>query len=289
MPAVLVRVAKSRAAHFLALGALLFALTPRPADPYKVAIASRDLDALHAAQASRVGKPLSQREIDEVDERAVEDAVLYREALRYGLDRGDNVVRQHLVQKMLLLAEDMAGATRTPSDEDLRAYYTATRARWTRGETVHLVHVFTARHDAIIAIAPFVGDAQDSPPLLGDAFPSSRDLTATREGVSALFGEPFASAVFAQEDGRWGSPVESKFGWHLVKILGREAGRPASFEDVRAELALEWAVDRRHKAIAAFLGRAFERYEVTVDGARRASSSHLSPRLARRLDPSGED
>jgi hypothetical protein len=288
MRSILARAAKSRALHFLVLGGALYALTPKRDDPYKVAIASRELDALHAAQASRAGVPLSKREIDEVDERAIEDAVLYREALRYGLDRGDNVVRQHLVQKMLLLAEDMAGATRAPTDEDLRAYYAATQARWTRGEKVHFVHVFAARHDAIAALAPVARASRETPPMVGDAFPSSRDVTATREGVLAVYGDPFAQAVFAQEQDAWGDPIESKFGWHLVKVLGREAGRPASFEEVRGELALEWAVDRRHKAIAAFLTRAFERYEVTVDGARQPPR-RLTQRLARRLDPSGED
>src|SRR5262249_14753032 len=158
-----------------------------------------------------------------------EDAVLYREALRYGLDRGDNVVRQHLVQKMLLLAEDMAGATRAPTDDDLRAYYDETRARWTRGETIHFVHVFASRRDALVALGPQVRAATDALPLVGDAFPSSRDVQGTREGIAALYGDPFADAVFAEDANVWGEPVESKFGWHYVKVLGRAPGRPAVF------------------------------------------------------------
>jgi hypothetical protein len=270
------------------VGGVLFALTPRRDDPYKVAISGHDLGALHAAQEGRVGAPLSKRQLDEVDERAIEDAVLYREALRYGLDRGDNVVRQHLVQKMLLLAEDMAGATRAPTEDDLRAYYEATRSHWTRGETIHFVHVFANRHDALVALESQVRAATEAPPLVGDAFPASRDVKGTREGIAALYGDAFATAVFAQSATLWGEPLESKFGWHFVKVLGREAGRPAAFEEVKGELALDWAVDRRHKAIAAFLARAFERYQVTVDGARRPPS-HLTQRLAKRLDPSAED
>jgi hypothetical protein len=286
---LLALLAKSRGVHFAALGAVLYAVTPRPDDPYEVKIASRDLDALHVAQASRAGMgPLSKAQIAEIDERAIEDAVLYREALRYGLDRGDNVVRQHLVQKMLLLAEDMAGATRTPNDDDLRAYFEATRARWTRGETIHFVHVFASRHDAIVTLAPAATSSGDTPPLVGEPFPASRDVSGTRESVAAVYGDAFADAVFAQDAARWGEPVESKFGWHLVKVVGRTAGRPAEFEEVRQELALEWAVDRRHRAIAAFLTRAFERYDVTVDGKRR-QSARLTERLARRLDPSAED
>jgi hypothetical protein len=277
------------------LGGLLFALAPRRDDPSRVALTRRDLAALHAAQASRLGVPsLSPRQTAEVDARAIEDEVLYREALRFGLDRGDNVVRQHLVQKMLLLAEDMAGATRTPDESDLRSFYDATRDRWRRGDSIRFIHVFANRRESLVALggAAGVADAERAspgkPPPLGDAFPSSRDVTSERSGLAAVYGDSFASDVFAEDTGAWGEPIESKFGWHLVKVLSRDPGRPASFDEVRDALALEWAIDRRHKAIAAFLERAFDRYDVTIDG-ERAPRPRPAARLARRLDPSAED
>ncbi len=294
MRSMLGALGRSRAVHFALTGALLFHFAPRRDDPSKVAIATRDLAALHSLQASRLGVPaLSQKQIDEVDERAIEDDVLYREALRFGLDRNDAVVKQHLVQKMLLLAEDMAGATRTPTESDLRAYYEATRGRWTRDASVRFIHVFATRHDTIVSLVRDVREAErvaplTQPPAVGDAFPASRDVTAKRASIAAVYGEPFAAAVFAQPTGDWGDPVESKLGFHLVKVVSRDAGRPATFEEVRDELALEWAVDKRHQAIAAFLAQAFERYDVRIDGVRRTRTTHL-PRMARRLDPSGED
>ena len=231
---------------------------------------------------------LSTRQAQEVDERAIEDEVLYREALRLGLDRGDNVVRQHLVQKTLLYAEDMAGATRTPTTEDLRAYYASTRDRWTTGASCHFLHVFAPRHDEAIALAASLRDDDATPPAVGEAFPSSRDVSSREDSVAAVYGEAFADAVFAQPVGAWGEPVESKFGWHRVKVLARDTGRPASFDEVRSAIALEWAVDRRHKAIAAFLTRAFARYDVRIDGV-RSTALHPGLRLGRRVDPSAED
>jgi hypothetical protein len=285
---------RSRAVHFALIGTAIFAIAPRREDPSRVAISSGDLDALHAMQASRLGvASLSAAQADEVDERAIEDDVLYREALRLGLDRGDNVVRQHLVQKTLLLAEDMAGATRTPTEADLRAYYEATRTRWRRDSSVRFLHVFAGRREAITSLTAVVRDAERTspatePPPVGDAFPASRDVTSKRSAVAAVYGEPFASSVFAQPLGSWGEPVESKLGWHLVKVVSRDEGRQATFEEARAALLLEWAVDQRHRAIAAFLAHAFDRYDVTVDGVPRTRAARL-PRLARRLDPSGED
>ena len=292
MAPVLRRALHSRALHFLVLGAAVFAFAPRRDDPSKVTLSSRDLGALHAAQASRLGvtpSRLTASETAEIDARAIEDNVLYREALRLGLDRDDVVVRQHLVQKMLLLPKDLGGATRTPTEKDLRDYYEATRARWTRDANAHFIHVFASRHDAIVALERDVSDAAVSPPRLGDAFPASRDVTSPQNGIAGVYGDSFANAVFAQDIGIWGEPVESKFGWHLVKVLSRDEGHPASFEEVRSELALEWQIAKRHEATAAFLARAFARYDVRVDGARIERLPNHTPRLARRLDPSAED
>lgn len=58
------------------------------------------------------------------------------------LDKGDPIVRERLIQKLLLLVEDVGGASRPPTDADLRAYFDATRAQWRRPERVHFVHVF---------------------------------------------------------------------------------------------------------------------------------------------------
>jgi peptidyl-prolyl cis-trans isomerase C len=52
--------------------------------------------------------------------------VLYREAMRLGLDRDDGLVREHLIQKMLLLAEDLGGASREPTRDEVRAYFDQT-------------------------------------------------------------------------------------------------------------------------------------------------------------------
>jgi hypothetical protein len=282
--------ARSRTLHFLLIGGLIFALAPRREDPTRVRLTTRDFEALHAMHATRLGVPaLPSAQAREIDARAIDDEILYREALRLGLDRGDNVVRQHLVQKMLLLAEDMAGATRAPTEEDLRAYYDATRARWTRDGTVRFLHVFATRRETAVALAADVRAwAEPGAPMLGDAFPASRDVTSRRDAVAAVYGEPFAAAVFAQPLGAWSEPIESKLGWHLVRVVSRDEERPASFDEVRDALGLEWAVDRRHAAVAAFLARAYDRYDVEVDGVRAARGPHAA-RLARRFDPSGED
>ena len=161
--AVIRRLARERIVQFVAIGALVFAFARPPTRATTTISLSRAyIASLDAAQAQRIGvAALPEVREREVERRAIEDEVLYREALRLGLDRDDAVVRQHLVQKMLLLAEDLGGASQEPTSADVAAYFERTRDRWRLAESVHFVHVFATRRDTLLAL----GDAVRAAPV----------------------------------------------------------------------------------------------------------------------------
>jgi hypothetical protein len=283
---------RDRTLHFVAAGGLIFALAPA-VDHSRVSLSGDYLQSLHAAQAHRLGVPkLSDERAAEVDRRALEDEVLYREAVRLGLDRDDGLVREHLIQKMLLLAEDLGGASREPTRDEVKAYFERTRDRWQKDERVHVVHVFATRRETAAGLLDAVRAADaahpDAPPPVGEAFARSRDVRGSREDYAASYGEHFADAVFALPTGQWSEPVESRFGWHLVKVVQHTPGAPASFDEVYDRVRLEYAVVHRHEAIAHFLEQAFKRYHVDVDGTPLRGYSPTE-RLALRATPSTED
>ncbi len=282
---------RERMVHFAVIGAAIFALSRGTSGGRtKISLSASYVAALRAAQAQKLGvATLSDERAAEVERRAIEDEVLYREALRLGLDRDDAVLRQHLVQKMLLLAEDLSGASREPTREELVAYFERTRDRWRLAERVHLVHVFAASRDALLAIADSVRAAPAGvPPPLGDAFPHSRDVRGSRDDLAVSYGDAFADAALALPVGTWSEPVPSRFGWHMIEVIAHEPGRPAEFADVADRVRLEYAVERRHAGIARFLAAAFARYEVDVDGT-TVRDYAPTQRLALRTAPSAED
>ena len=264
---------RSRLVHFLLLGGAIFALAPRPDPRRDIAFDSAAFDDLRRAQAERLGAPaLDAGETEDVRTRAIEDEILYREAVRLGLDKDDNIVRQRLVQKVLFLAEDLAGVSRAPTEEELRRFFDATREQWTRPASVRLIHVYAgpSHRDELSALRPQTIAAEAAvpgvPPALGEAFPLPRTVAMTRDEVAATYGAGFADAVFALTPGTWSEPVESKFGWHLVRVLDRRDAGPATFEDVRSQLPLTYLVARKKQAAADFLRQAATRYRITIDG-----------------------
>jgi len=291
--AVIARLARERLVHFAVIGAVVFAIAPRPDNTARISLGAGYLDALHAAQARKLGVDrLSPEQVAQVDRRAIEDEVLYREALRLGLDRDDAVARRHLVQKMLVLAEDLAGASREPTRAELVAYYANTRERWHVAEHIHLIHVFVTSRAEALAIGDAVRAAEarlpGQPPPLGDAFARSRDVRASHDDLAATYGGEFADAAWQVAPGTWSAPIASRFGWHLVKVIERDAGRPATFDEVADKVRLDFTVARRHAAIANYIAHAFAHYQVDVDG-RAVDDLVPTERLALRTEPSAED
>lgn len=287
-------IARSRLVHFMVAGGLIFALAPRPPASRDIVIDGATLEALERAQAQRIGTPvLAPEEERDIRARAIEDELLYREALRLGFDHNDNIVRQRLIQKVLFLAEDLAGVPATPSEEELRAFFETTRSQWTRPAQVRFIHVYagTNRHDQLLALRGDVVAAERAapgvPPSLGEAFPLPRTVSTSRDALAVEYGPGFADAVFLQEPGTWSEPVQSKFGWHLVKVVERQEAGPATFEDVRDKLPLTYLVARKKRAVADFLQRAATRYRITVDGkplTELPSSGRTAPPRVEKID-----
>jgi hypothetical protein len=285
LAAAVARGARNRLAQFTAIGALLFALAPRET-ARRVDLTSATLATMRVAEAKRANTALDAAKAHEVDARAIEDEILYREALRMSLDKGDPLVRQRLVEKLLLLVEDLGGASRPPSDGELRAYFEETRDAWRRPPQVHFVHVF-ARTMAALPRQDALDPAARTAPALGDAFPYARDVTATKAEVARLYGTDLVDQL-ERQDGAWSDPVASSFGWHRVRVVEQLPGAPATFEEVRKELELDFVLARRERVVGGYLERLAAQYDVRVDG---KPIGRFTPtrRVALRVDPSAED
>src|SRR5262249_52784083 len=135
------RLVRVRLVQFALLGGAIFLLSgsARPADE-RIVFTREQLSSMADLEAGRQGRPSATVAAD-VDERALEDEILYREGLKLGFERNDPIVRQRVVQKTLFLAEELAGASEPPTDAELRRFYDETRARWKRPPRVHFVHV----------------------------------------------------------------------------------------------------------------------------------------------------
>jgi hypothetical protein len=203
-----------------------------------VVITRATIDVLRADFTTRLGRAPGAAEEAALIEEAIDEELLYREALALGLDRGDRSVDHWLVQKMEFLTEDPArdraalvedaralgldrndvvlrrmlvrkmellGSVATgppPTDAELAAYLAAHADRYRQPPQVTLTHVFFSRERR--------GDR-----TAADAARAAMDLdpeAPPRHGLTATLGDPFPL----------GHEFPAASAQHLGKLFGPE-------------------------------------------------------------------
>ena len=118
---------------FLALGVGAFAverwLAAEDAGRRVITLTDEQVDALAARWDAQWGRPPTGRELRGLIDEAVREEILYREALRRGLDRGDPIVRRRLAQKMTFMLEDSA-ALPEPTAREVEEHFAAHAERY---------------------------------------------------------------------------------------------------------------------------------------------------------------
>ncbi|HEX4417082.1 MAG TPA: peptidylprolyl isomerase [Kofleriaceae bacterium] len=280
---------RARLIQFLAIGGVIFwiAPRPRPGGDRRIEVSARELAIVEAAEAARHGtRSLAPGKAAEITSRLIEDKMLFAEGVRLGLDQDDPIIRQRVVQKLLLLAEDLGGAMREPGDAELRAAYARSLDRYRQAPRYHLMHVFAARAGDL---PPAAGLDAGALPIAGEPFPLPRETHATLDELRRSYGGTFADAVAGLAvSGRYSAPIQSSFGWHRVRVVDVEPGRVRPFEEVAREVAFDRTLAHREDVVRAFLDATAARYQIVVDGVPIASFTPTL-RLARHEVASGED
>ena len=226
-------------AHFLLAGAAIwavFAAMGDPVDPAErsIVLTQEQQAALALGFERTMSRPPTDAELDAQIDRWVREEVLYREALRLGLDQGDPVVRRRLASKMDELASAQAEVAQ-PSEEILRKWRSDHPGHFETGGVVNFEQVYFEDEQAALA-ASAMPDPRGQPISL----PGNAERMPVAE-VEKVFGRQFADEIASLAAGPgWQGPVPSGFGWHLVRLTLREEGSAPPFEEIREKVEADW-------------------------------------------------
>ncbi len=251
--------------HFLLIGAGLFALfhymrPHRDTSPTsrQIQFSLDELSQLALLFQSQWRREPTVDELDHLVENKVQQEVLYREALTMGLDKGDEIVKRRMAQKMQFLAEDVA-AVREPTTEQLKNWFTNNSQKFAIPARFSFRHLYFstdrrgehARDDAAKALAQLTGQPEDSKlaASLADPF-MFQDYYRDRaqEYLGKEFGPRFAESVEKLTPGSWQGPVESGYGWHLVFVDTVIPARTPTLEEVESDVKTAWLSQQKAQA-----------------------------------------
>lgn len=268
--------------HFLVLGLLLFggyALLHRNAvpgpDSNRIVLTAGDLHQLQIAFAAQWQRMPTSEEMVGLAESRVHEEVLYREALRLGLDKDDTIVRRRMAQKMEFLIEDKSVADE-PSSAQLQAWFKDHAKEFALPPRVSFREVYfspdrrgtRAQADAAEAQGLLAGKPVNAPAAAqeGDPFVFQTSFTSrTPEQVAKDFGPDFAKALFTLSPGSWQGPIQSGYGWHVVFVTDSIPGRIPAFEEVEPKVVDAWKDERRSVALRKEYADLRAQYEVVLE------------------------
>jgi hypothetical protein len=253
--------------HFALLGALVFGadrwLASRRDDPSLIVVTPQIEEQARSIFRSAQGREPTDAERRILREHWIDTEVLYREGLALKLDQGDTTLRERVVFKAMNMIESNLQVPE-PEEAALRAWFEEQRERYDE----------PARFDFSEAVPASALDAAGA-----RAFAAALNAGASSELQSSLrifekrprrsvvesFGDDFTAELERAPLRRW-LVLPSPEGPRVMRLEGRQAGSPVSFESVRGRVRSDWMDARARELRTAAVRELAKKYTVRLGG-----------------------
>ena len=202
----------------------------------------------------------SDAELQKMIESWVASEILYREGKALKVDLGDDTIRDRIAYKLQLLIFDQA-QVQPPSEEQLRTWFESNQERFDEPERVGFyltppTDESTARRqlEDIQAQRETEELQQQTRAVLGRPVAS----------LVPSFGEGFRDGLLALPYGEW-TVLQSKDGWHVVRLDSRRPGKRTRLQDVYDEALRIWRTDETRKRAWEAVNRLKASYSVRYE------------------------
>jgi hypothetical protein len=289
-----------RLLHFFIIGFAFYSVNTSYEEHqqrYIDCLSESQLNVLISDWARSTGRVATSIELSYLAQVALDEKILVKEAMLQGLHKSDAVINQRLLRDANFLGlegsvKDKIDAVMTmnmaasdevirrrlmqllqhnmieleggshPSATEINAIYTERKELGIAAARISFEHGFFNLNDgeakARIAIntrKPDQGDVF----LDGNQFPNM-----TLVSITSKFGEDFSLALMNNETpvNEWFGPVQSVYGFHMVRILRRQNSYRRSQADIAPELEDRWRRERQAQVWAAYIDQLRDKYRV---------------------------
>jgi peptidyl-prolyl cis-trans isomerase C len=167
--------------------------------------------------------------------------VMAKAAREQQMDQTDIFKRrlQYLEERALRRAFFSEKIATGVTDEAIKKAYDAFVASFQPQEEVHAKHILVATKEDADAVKAELATGKAFEVL---AMEKSTDPSAKQNGGDLGFFQrgqmvkPFEDAAFAMQPGQISDPIESQFGWHIIKLEEKRQSSPPPLEQVAPQL-----------------------------------------------------
>lgn len=221
---------------------------------------------------------MSEDELNNLINDYIREEVLYREALGFGLDKNDNVIRRRLIQKIEFINEDVINNSLEINDGQISDYFEKNKGSYVIDPFVTFTHVFFSNYKHGAGKANELAQNQlaifnkNEVPFsesvkYGDRFLYNTNyVESAPDHVANHFSDEMANKLFKLNPSEiiWNGPFESPYGFHLVMLTKNEKEQYPELEDVyekvKQDLTYELSKKQKDKAISQII----DNYEIKI-------------------------
>ena len=261
------RLAAEPLVHFFVLSAVLWGIHAHlqtRSQLSRITVSKALTTQLAEHYRQQYGASPTPRQLDALVDTALTEEMSYRQAIKLGLDQGDEIVRRRLIQKYEFLQQDLA-TPRDPTQAEMQDFYDHHLERYTVPERLTFTHVYfspdrrgdVGARDAAATLATALSARGITRAANeGDPYPGPTDFVGvTAEEMARVFGrDGLSQEIGAVPIGHWSSPLRSGFGWHIVYVVERSPARQARLDEVRDRVTEDFLeagrAQRKAEAIA---------------------------------------
>ena len=97
-------------------------------DDKEIFISDSEITSLITAWRSQVGRNPNDDEVARIINDLVQEEILYREALKLGLDKDDRIIKRRLAQKLSFLKQE--SVEKLPSSQELKDFFNDNKEKY---------------------------------------------------------------------------------------------------------------------------------------------------------------
>ncbi len=217
----------------------------------------------------QVGRPPREEDIRGIIDQLVEEEILYREAVKLGLDKNDIIVKRRLAQKLMFLRDSLEPIT--PTTESLVEYYEENQEKYLIEELYTFSQIyFSFSPSSQERAKTSLSESQNgSEPTGGEPFMLGKNfVNRTKKEITRDFGNKFSEALVKLQLGKWHGPIKSSYGDHLVILINSSDSKQLNFEEAKSFVITDFLAEKNKKNQDNYLASLKEKYNVVIESDR---------------------
>ena len=255
MPVAIKRFFTEPFVQFLFLGTLLYLLVSfvqKQSDEQsrEIVVNSDRVELMLINYKSQTGSLPTKQQLDGMINNYIKEEISFREATKMGLAKDDEIIRRRLSQKFDFMQTDLTEVA-TPSDEQLKQFYSSNPALFQKEATVSFSHIYfstdnstdtVAKQRAVAVLQQLQQTTVQHAPEKGDRFPLQYDYTdQAAPDIQQNFGnKQMMDELFKAPVNTWVGPVQSGYGFHLLYVSKRETLAQIPFAGIKEDVQIKY-------------------------------------------------